>query len=80
MRSKTGAFMPGGKPFDTAKLRILARSGMTAIAIVLVFAGVVGILWVYAQNVVQGTMTAGTLGQFIIYAVLCTPIGALSMV
>jgi ATP-binding cassette subfamily B protein len=67
--------------FDTAKLRILARSGMTAIAIVLVFAGVVGILWVGAQNVVQGSMTAGTLGQFIIYAVLCaTSIGALSEV
>ena len=67
--------------FNTAKLRILARSGMTAIAIVLVFAGVVGILWVGAQNVVQGTMTAGTLGQFIIYAVLCaTSIGALSEV
>ena len=67
--------------FDTAKLRILARSGMTAIAIVLVFAAVVGILWVGAQNVVQGSMTAGTLGQFIIYAVLCaTSIGALSEV
>ena len=67
--------------FDTAKLRILARSGMTAIAIVLVFAGVVGILWVGAQNVVQGSMTAGTLSQFIIYAVLCaTSIGALSEV
>ena len=65
--------------FDTAKLRILARSGMTAIAIVLVFAGVVGILWVGAQNVVQGSMTAGTLGQFIIYAVLCaTSVGALA--
>ena len=67
--------------FDTAKLRILARSGMTAIAIVLVFAGVVGILWVGAQNVVQGSMTAGTLGQFVIYSVLCaTSIGALSEV
>ena len=67
--------------FNTAKLRILARSGMTAIAIVLVFAGVVGILWVGAQNVVQGSMTAGMLGQFIIYAVLCaTSIGALSEV
>ena len=67
--------------FDTANLRILARSGMTAIAIVLVFAGVVGILWIGAQNVVQGTMTGGMLGQFIIYAVLCaTSIGALSEV
>ena len=69
------------RSFDTAKLSILARSGMTATAVVLVFAGVVGILWVGAQNVVQGTMTAGTLGQFVIYAVLCaTSIGTLSEV
>ena len=67
--------------FDTAKLRILARAGMTAIAIVLVFAGVTGILWLGAQNVLDGTMSGGTLGQFILYAVLCaTSIGALSEV
>ena len=67
--------------FITAKLRILARAGMTAIAIVLIFAGVTGILWLGAQNVLDGTMTGGTLGQFILYAVLCaTSIGALSEV
>jgi len=67
--------------FDTAKLRILARAGMTAIAIVLIFSGVVGILWLGAQNVLQGEMSGGTLGQFILYAVLCaTSIGALSEV
>jgi len=67
--------------FITAKLRILARAGMTAIAIVLIFSGVVGILWLGAQNVLQGEMTGGTLGQFILYAVLCaTSIGALSEV
>ena len=67
--------------FTTAKLRILARAGMTAIAIVLVFAGVTGILWLGAQNVLAGTMSGGTLGQFILYAVLCaTSIGALSEV
>ena len=67
--------------FDTAKLRILARAGMTAIAIVLIFAGVTGILWLGAQNVLDGSMTGGTLGQFILYAVLCaTSIGALSEV
>ena len=48
--------------FDAARARIWARSGMTAIAIVLVFSGVVGILWLGAQDVLQGTMTAGTLG------------------
>ena len=56
--------------FDTAKLRILARAGMTAIAIVLIFAGVTGILWLGAQSVLDGTMSGGTLGQFILYAVL----------
>ena len=67
--------------FDTAKLRILARASMTAIAIVLIFAGVTGILWLGAQYVLDGTMSGGTLGQFILYAVLCaTSIGALSEV
>ena len=67
--------------FDTAKLRILARAGMTAIAIVLIFAGVTGILWLGAQSVLDGTMSGGTLAQFILYAVLCaTSIGALSEV
>jgi ATP-binding cassette subfamily B protein len=67
--------------FDAARARIWARSGMTAIAIVLVFSGVVGILWLGAQDVLEGTMTAGTLGQFVLYAVLCaTSIGALSEV
>ena len=67
--------------FDTARLRILARAGLTALAFTLVFAGVVGILWLGAQYVLDGVMTGGTLGQFIIYAVLCaTSIGALSEV
>lgn len=67
--------------FDTAKLRILARAAMTAIAIVLVFAGVTGILWLGAQYVLDGSMSGGTLSQFILYAVLCaTSIGALSEV
>ncbi|NBR78524.1 MAG: ATP-binding cassette domain-containing protein, partial [Alphaproteobacteria bacterium] len=59
----------------------LARAAMTAIAIVLVFGGVVGILWVGAQNVLAGEMSGGLLSQFILYAVLCaTSIGALSEV
>ncbi len=67
--------------FRVAKARILARSALTALAFVLVFAGVVGILWVGAQYVLEGTMTGGTLGQFIMYAVLCaTSIAALSEV
>ena len=67
--------------FQTAQLRVLARAAMTAIAIVLVFGGVVGILWVGAQNVLAGEVSGGLLSQFILYAVLCaTSIGALSEV
>lgn len=67
--------------FLTAKARILARAGLTALAFVLVFSGVVGILWVGAQYVLDGTMSGGTLGQFIMYAILCsTSIAALSEV
>jgi ATP-binding cassette subfamily B protein len=67
--------------FATAKMRVMARSLLTALAFTLVFAGVVGILWLGAQKVVTGDMTSGTLGQFIIYAILCsTAIAALSEV
>ena len=67
--------------FDAARYRIYARAGMTAIAIVLVFSGIVGTLWLGAQDVLNGTMSAGTLGQFVLYSVLCaTSIGALSEV
>ena len=67
--------------FATAKMRVMARSFLTALAFTLVFAGVVGILWLGAQKVVTGEMSSGTLGQFIIYAILCsTAIAALSEV
>ena len=67
--------------FATARMRVLARSLLTALAFTLVFAGVVGILWLGAQKVVSGDMSSGMLGQFIIYAILCsTAIAALSEV
>ena len=67
--------------FAAAKMRVMARSFLTALAFTLVFAGVVGILWLGAQKVVTGEMSSGTLGQFIIYAILCsTAIAALSEV
>ena len=67
--------------FATAKMRVMARSFLTALAFTLVFAGVVVILWLGAQKVVTGEMSSGTLGQFIIYAILCsTAIAALSEV
>ena len=55
--------------FGAARLRMRARAGLTAITIFLVFASVVGILWYGASEVLAGTMTAGRLGQFVLYAV-----------
>lgn len=67
--------------FGVARRRILARALLTTLAIVLVFGGVVGLLWVGAQDVLQGKMSGGVLSQFVLYAVLCaTSIGALSEV
>ncbi len=46
-----------------------ARAILTAIAIFLVFASVVVVLWVGAQDVLAGRITAGRLSQFVLYAV-----------
>ena len=58
------------KAFLSAKKRIATRALMTMIVIFLVFAGVVGVLWVGAHDVRLGTMSPGELVQFVIYAVL----------
>ncbi|SAK95866.1 ABC transporter ATP-binding/permease [Caballeronia hypogeia] len=55
--------------FDTALTRIRARAALTAVVIVFVFAAVVFVLWLGAQAVLAGNMTAGQLSQFILYAV-----------
>ena len=57
------------RAFGAAKARTKARAGLTALAIFLIFASVVGILWYGAQDVLAGTMTGGRLGQFVLYAV-----------
>ena len=58
------------KSFDAAQRRIFTRALMTMIVIFLVFAGVVSVLWIGARDVRLGTMSAGMLVQFVIYAVL----------
>ncbi|MFC3108061.1 ABC transporter transmembrane domain-containing protein [Undibacterium arcticum] len=67
--------------FQTAMRRIRARSLLTAMAILLVFGAIVFVLWLGAHAVIQGTMTGGELGQFILYAsIVAGSIGALSEV
>ena len=56
--------------FASAKRRITTRAVMTVIVIFLVFAGVVGVLWIGANDVRSGNMSAGALVQFVIYAVM----------
>jgi ATP-binding cassette, subfamily B, bacterial len=56
--------------FEVAKVRIKTRALMTMIVIFLIFASVVGVLWVGANDVRSGEMSAGALIQFLIYAVM----------
>ncbi|MCE2867938.1 MAG: ATP-binding cassette domain-containing protein [Oxalobacteraceae bacterium] len=67
--------------FRTAIARIHARSLLTAIAILLIFGAIVFVLWLGAHAVIEGSMSAGELGQFILYAVIVAgAIAALSEV
>jgi ATP-binding cassette subfamily B protein len=67
--------------YQGARAAIGARSILTAVAIALVFGSVVGILWYGAQSVLSGGMTAGTLGQFVLYSVIAASgLGQLSEV
>lgn len=56
--------------FDVSMQRVWTRALMTVIVIFLVFSGIVGVLWMGANDVRAGLMTEGTLVQFVIYAVL----------
>ncbi|MFT4014592.1 MAG: ABC transporter transmembrane domain-containing protein [Paracoccus sp. (in: a-proteobacteria)] len=67
------------RSFDVALRRVRTRTVMTVIVIFLIFAGVLGVLWVGARDVRQDLMTPGELVQFVIYAVLVAgSVGALS--
>jgi ATP-binding cassette subfamily B protein len=67
--------------FDAARVATGARSVLTAVAIFLIFASVVAVLWYGAQDVLAGTMTAGRLSQFVLYAVFAAgALGELSQV
>jgi ATP-binding cassette subfamily B protein len=58
--------------FKAAIARIRARAQLTALAILVIFGAVVFVLWLGAQAVIEGGMTPGELGQFLLYAMLVT--------
>jgi ATP-binding cassette subfamily B protein len=67
--------------FDAARTATGVRAVLTAVVIFLVFTSVILVLWVGAQDVLEGDMTAGRLGQFVLYAVLAaSALGELSQV
>ncbi len=69
------------RAYDAAQGSIRARGVLTAVIIFIVFASVVGILWIGSYDVLTGQMSAGRLGQFILYAVFAAAaLGQLSEV
>jgi ATP-binding cassette, subfamily B, bacterial len=67
------------RAFLAARSSIRARAILTAIAIFLVSASVVVVLWIGAQDVLSLKITPGRLGQFILYAALAAgALGSLS--
>ncbi len=62
--------------FEAARSSIFARAVLTFFVILGASTSVVAVLWVGSRDVLAGTMTAGTLVQFVLYAVLAA--GALS--
>jgi len=56
--------------FKAAIRRSRMRAALTAIGTAMVFSGVTYVLWLGAQDVMAQRMTAGQLGQFLIYALL----------
>lgn len=65
----------------TARKRIRLQAMLTAIVVVLVFGSITAVLWIGAKNVVSGELTPGTLGQFLLYAMLgAGSVGALTEV
>jgi len=65
----------------TARRRIGVQALVTAVAISLIFGAIIVVLWSGAHDVISGQMTAGTLGQFVLYALLgAGSVGALAEV
>ena len=65
--------------YHTAKRRILTRSLMTGIVIMIVFTSIIMVLWSGATDVRNNAMSVGVLVQFVIYAaILAGSVAALS--
>jgi ATP-binding cassette, subfamily B, bacterial len=67
--------------YEAARTSTRARAVLTAIIIFIAFTSVVAILWVGSHDVLTGTISAGRLGQFVLYtAFAAAGLGQLSEV
>ena len=56
------------RAFDAAVRRTRARALLTALGVMLSFSAITLVLWLGAHAVLEGRMTGGELGQFLLYA------------
>jgi ATP-binding cassette subfamily B protein len=69
------------RAYSGARAATQTRAVLTAVVIFLVFASVVAVLWWGATDVLAGRMSAGLLGQFVLYAVFAAgALGEISQV
>lgn len=67
--------------FSAARSSVAARAFLTAFAIFMIFTSVVAVLWIGAGAVLDGRMSSGLLGQFLLFSVMAAgALGALSEV
>lgn len=67
--------------YNAARDTTGARAILTVVAIFLAFSSVIAVLWLGAQDVLAGRMSAGQLSQFVLYAVFgASSLGQLSEV
>ncbi len=58
------------RAFAIARRRIRQRALLVCVAILLLFAGMAGMLWSGGQDVISGRMSGGELGAFVFYAMM----------
>ena len=58
------------RSIKAARKRIGLQAALTAVIIIIVFGAITVVLWLGAKNLIDGTMTAGTLAQFVFYAMM----------
>jgi ATP-binding cassette subfamily B protein len=58
------------KAFVAARQRLRASAIMSALVVLTAFGSIIIVLWIGAHEVIKGTMTPGTLGQFILLSAM----------